>query len=64
MFKNCKKNTAIRVSVQKILEDGITKTHIINIQPASVIFNCHCKMMTGTSIIMFNWVHNIDLIHP
>ena len=67
LFKNCKK-TAIRVTVQKILEGGIprlpTKTHIINIQPARVIFNCHRKKMTGTSIIMYNWVHNVDLIHP
>ena len=46
--------------MQKILEGGITpKTHIINIQPASVIFNRHCKMMTGTSIIMNNWVQNM-----
>ena len=69
MFKNCKKKkTAITVSVQKILEDGITliltKTHISNIQPASVIFNRHCKMMPGTSIVMYNWAHNLGLVHP
>ena len=57
------KKTAIRVTVQKILE-LLTETHIINIQPASVIFNRHCKMMTGTSINVYNWVHNVDLIHP